>query len=83
MQDLTLERAKAIYRAAVDAQASDGECADWWTKVHAELSEVLAARTVGEAAKVIAWWHHDWSMVGDAAKAAAQRIHAAARYAVH
>lgn len=83
MQDLTLDRAKAIYRAAVDAQASDGEGADWWAKVHAELSQVLAARTAGEAAKVIAWWHHDWSMVGDTATAAAQRIRAAARAVAH
>ena len=68
MQDLTLERAKRIYRAAVDSQASDAEGAAWWSDVHAELGQVLAARSAGEAAKVIDWWHHDWSMVGDTAK---------------
>ena len=83
MQALTLDRAKAIYRQAVDAQASDAEGADWWAKVHAELGQVVTARTTAEAAKVIAWWHHDWSMVGDTAKAAAQRIRAAARAASH
>lgn len=35
MQDLTLERAKAVYRAAVDAQDSDGEGTDWWVNVQA------------------------------------------------
>lgn len=83
MQALTLDRTKTIYRAAVDEKASDAEGEAWWSEVHAELSQVLAARTVGEAARVIAWWHHDWSMVGDTAKAAAQRIRAADRAAVH
>ncbi len=81
MRTLTLDRAKAIYRKAVDAQASDAEGATWWAEIHAELSQVLAARTTSEAAQVIAWWHADWSMVGDTAKAAAQRIRAAARAA--
>jgi hypothetical protein len=79
MRALTLDRAKAIYRTAVDSTASDGEGADWWAEVHAELREVVAARTAAGAATVIAWWHHDWSMVGDTAKAAAQRIRSAAR----
>ena len=83
MRDLTLERAKAIYRTAVDAQASDFEGSDWWAIIHSEVSQVVAARTAGEAAKVIAWWHHDWSMVGDTATAAAQRIRAAARAVAH
>ena len=83
MQALTLDRAKAIYRTAVDAQASDAEGADWWAKVHVEMGQVLAARTATEAAQVIAWWHHDWSMVGDTAKDAAQRIRAAARAVAH
>lgn len=83
MLDLTLEATKTIYRAAVDAQALDIESDAWWAAVHAEVSQVLAARTAGEAAQVIAWWHHDWSIVGDTAKAAAQRIRAAARAAAH
>lgn len=83
MQALTLDRAKAIYRVAVDPKASDAEGAAWWAAVQAELGQVLAARSAGDASRVIAWWHHDWSMVGDTAKAAAQRIRAAARSASH
>ncbi|MDY0748993.1 hypothetical protein SNE35_31130 [Paucibacter sp. R3-3] len=83
MQILTLDRAKAIYRAAVDEKASDAEGEAWWTAVHAELSLVLTARSAGEAAHVISWWHHDWSRVGDTAKAAAQRIRAAAQAEAH
>jgi len=51
--------------------------------VHAELGQVLAARSTAEAAQVIAWWHRDWSMVGDTAEAAARRIRAAARAVTH
>jgi len=83
MHTLNLGRAKRIYRAAVDAQASDAEGEAWWAEVHAELDEVLAARSTAEAAKVISWWHHDWSMVGDTARAAVQRIRATARAAAH
>lgn len=83
MQALPLERAKAIYRTAVDPRALDTEGEDWWSSVHAELNQVIAARTAAEAAQVIAWWHYDWSMVGDTPKAAAQRIRAAARAAAH
>lgn len=83
MQALTLEGAKTIYRAAVDGRASDAEGAEWWAAVHAELDQVLAARSTAEAARVIAWWHHDWTLVGDSAKAAAQRIRAAARAVAH
>lgn len=78
-RSLTLERAKTIYRAAVDSQASDGNGAAWWTEVHTEMAKVLTAPSTTEAAQVIAWWHHDWTTVGDSAKAVAQRIRAAAR----
>ena len=81
MRPLTLEHAKAIYRAAVDGQASDAASTEWWAAVHTELGQVLAARSAAQAALVIAWWHHDWTTVGDTAKAAAQRIRAAARTA--
>lgn len=82
-KSLTLDCAKAIYRAAVDPKASDAEGDAWWGAVHVEMIQVLAARTLPEAAQIIAWWHYDWSMVGDSAKAAAQRIRAAARAAAH
>lgn len=80
---LTLERAKAIYRSAVDGKATDAEGAAWWAEVHSEIVQVLAARSASAAAQIIAWWHDDWSLVGDTAKAAAQRIRAAARAAVN
>lgn len=56
----------------------NGEGRSWWAEVHVEPGQVLAARTVGDAAKVIAWWHNDWAAVGDTAKGPAQRIRAAA-----
>lgn len=81
MPPLTLEQAKTIYRAAVDARASDGEGPAWWNEVHAELDQVLAASTAKDAAKVIDWWHNDWSVVGDTPKAVVRRIRSAARAA--
>lgn len=85
MQALNLDLAKAIYRNAVDTAASDSEGTDWWAEVRAELERVVSARTQAEAAQGIAWWHSDWEWhaVGDSAKAAAQRIRAAARAAAH
>lgn len=78
---LTLDHAKAVYRAAVDPRASDAEGCAWWSAVHEELVQVLAARTTAEAAKVVAWWHSEWEWqaVGDSAKAVVQRIRSAAR----
>ena len=78
-QSLTIERTKAIYRDAVDARASDHEGPTWWAAVQAELQQVLAAPSVAEAAKIIDWWHHDWSAIGDTAREAAGRLRAAAR----
>lgn len=68
---------KAIYRQAIDPNASDGEGDAWWSEVGAEVSDVLAAGSLDEAAAIIAWWHHDWSSVGDTARAAAKRIRSA------
>ncbi|PVX85683.1 hypothetical protein [Paraburkholderia unamae] len=76
---ITLDTAKAIYREAVDSRASDGEGATWWDEVAAEVRDVIAARTVIEAANVIAWWHHDWAVVSDTPRAAAKRMRDAAR----
>lgn len=83
MQELSVERTKSIYRAAVDARASDAEGDAWWAAVHTELRQVLEARTTAEAARFIAWWHSDWEWraVGDTAKATARRIRSAARAA--
>lgn len=79
MTELTLDEAKRAYRAAIDATASDAEGADWWIEVASEVRRVCAATSVNAAATVIEWWHHDWSAVGDSAKAAAQRIRQAAK----
>ncbi|MFC4484232.1 hypothetical protein [Cupriavidus campinensis] len=76
---LNLETAKAIYRQAVDPHADDGEGATWWAEVRAEMAEVVAAPTIRQAAAIIAWWHGDWSMVGDTPSDAAKRIRDAAR----
>ena len=54
-QPLSLDAAKAIYRQAVDLRASDGESAAWWDEVAAEIRDVIAARSVSEAATVIKW----------------------------
>ncbi len=83
MGQLTLESAKAIYRAAIDVRAQDGEGDNWWEAVRVEVGQVLSARTVADAAEVIAWWHHDWTSIGDTPRDAAKRIRLAARTGVH
>jgi hypothetical protein len=77
--NVTLDTAKAIYRRAIDEKARDSEGLDWWAAVTAEVAAVIHADSLAAAAKVIDWWHHDWSQVGDSAKAAAKRIRHAAR----
>ena len=77
--DIPLDTAKAIYRCAIDARASDSEGAAWWEAVVAEVAAVIRAENTAAAATTIAWWHHDWRQVGDTAKAAASRIRRAAR----
>ena len=42
-------------------------------KVHV----IVAAPSGADAAAVIAWWHEDWSAIGDTAKGAARRIRTA------
>jgi len=74
---LSLDQAKAVYRQAVDAGARDTEGEDWWTNVHREMQAVAAAANLADAAAVISWWHHDWTMVGDTARGAARRIRTA------
>ncbi|VVE52849.1 hypothetical protein [Pandoraea terrigena] len=76
---LSLDCAKAIYRTAIDPRASDAESAAWWDEVADEVRDVVAARTIVEAAQVIEWWHHDWTSVSDTAGGAAKRIRLAAR----
>lgn len=80
MAELTLAQAKQVYRTAIDATASDAEGAHWWIEVANEVRQVCAATSVNAAATVIDWWHHDWSVVGDSAKAAAERIRHAAKH---
>jgi hypothetical protein len=74
-----IEHAKAIYREAIDPSASDGESTSWWDEVADEIEQVVRARTDRDAAAVLAWWHHDWSLFSDSPAAAAKRIRHAAR----
>ncbi|MGP8437764.1 hypothetical protein ACT2FY_38735 [Paraburkholderia fungorum] len=76
---ITRDAAKAIYRQAIDARASDAEGASWWAEVIGEVCDVVAARSLTEAAAVIDWWHHDWAAVSDTSRNAARRIRQAAR----
>ncbi|MDF0506620.1 hypothetical protein POK33_38360 [Burkholderia cenocepacia] len=76
---ITLDMAKVIYRAAIDTRASDGESAAWWDEVADEVRDVIAARSLANAAAVIEWWHHDWAAVSDTPRDAARRIREAAR----
>lgn len=78
MASLTLDQAKAVYRQAIDTGARDSEGVEWWTDVHHEVQAVVAAEDLTSAEAIIRWWHHDWSMVGDSARAAARRIRTAA-----
>lgn len=79
MTEMTLDEAKRVYRNAIDSTKTDAEGADWWIEVASEVRRVCAATSLKTAAEVIEWWHHDWSAVGDSAKAAAQRIRQAAK----
>ncbi|CAN7649244.1 hypothetical protein LJR129_005061 [Acidovorax sp. LjRoot129] len=79
MAELSIDQAKQVYRAAIDAKVSDAEGDDWWMAVTKEVRDVCASRSVKAGAAVIEWWHHDWSAVGDTSKAAAQRIRQAAK----
>ncbi|WP_175924547.1 hypothetical protein [Burkholderia latens] len=76
---ISLDEAKAIYRQAIDSRAGDGEGAAWWDEVADEVRDVVAARTIGIAAELIAWWHHDWTSVSDTPRDAATRIRDTAR----
>ncbi len=64
---------RLIYRSAID-ESVESNSVHWWSKVYAELQEVIRANSDEDAAKVIDWWHSDWSLVGDTALQAAQRI---------
>ena len=72
---------KDIYRLAIDAQASDCEGHEWWAAVAKEVEAVIAAPALGEAAKVIAWWHGDWASISDTPTSAARRLRLAAKRA--
>ncbi|WP_082378083.1 hypothetical protein [Caballeronia cordobensis] len=76
---IRIEQAKAIYREAIDPRASDGESPSWWHEIADEIEQVARAMTERDAAAVIAWWHHDWSLYSDSPACAARRIRHAAR----
>ncbi|AZG17268.1 hypothetical protein [Cupriavidus pauculus] len=79
--ELTLEQIKAIYREAIDPLAKDTEGREWWESVSANVTAVVKADSVAEAASFIAWWHSDWewTQIGDSAVQAAERLRLAAR----
>ncbi|HDR8964613.1 TPA: hypothetical protein QDB13_002213 [Burkholderia vietnamiensis] len=76
---ITLDTAKAVYCKAIDPSAGDGEGAAWWDEVADEVRDVVAARTLADAAAMIEWWHRDWTQVSDTSRDAARRIREAAR----
>lgn len=69
-QDQTIE----ICQRAVDPSMCKEQGAQWWADMSAELDAVIAARDTVTAARVIAWWHDDWRMVGQNPKYVAGRI---------
>jgi len=69
-QDQTIQ----IYQSAVDPTMGAEQGAQWWEDVSAELDAVIAAPDCTAGAGIIAWWHHDWSMVGQNPKLVASRI---------
>ncbi len=68
------DQAIRIYQSAVDASMGAEQGAQWWADVSAELDAVIAAPDSMVAAGIIAWWHHDWSMLGQTSKRVAGRI---------
>ncbi|WP_186214937.1 hypothetical protein [Burkholderia gladioli] len=76
---ITVDTAKAVYRKAIDPCAGDSEGEVWWDEVADEVRDVVAARSLVDAAAVIAWWHHDWTEVADTSRDAVRRIRVAAR----
>jgi hypothetical protein len=68
------DQAIQIYQGAVDPTMDAEQGAQWWEDVSAELDAVIAAPDSAAAASIIAWWHHDWSMVGQTPKRVAGRI---------
>ncbi|MGX9730120.1 hypothetical protein ACWYXO_05725 [Janthinobacterium aestuarii] len=69
-QDQTIE----IYQRAVGPSMCEEQGAQWWADMSAELDAVIAARDSATAARVVAWWHDDWRMVGQNRKYVAGRI---------
>lgn len=66
-----------IYQRAVDPTMGAEQCEQceqWWAVVSAELDAVIAAPDSAATAGIIAWWHHDWSMVSQTPKRVAGRI---------
>ncbi|EJY6032795.1 hypothetical protein FA341_14980 [Pseudomonas aeruginosa] len=74
------EQAVQLYRAAIDPLASLEEGKEWWAAVKSELEAVIAAKSVSAGARVIEWWHHDWSSVQDRPADAARRIRFQAKH---
>lgn len=68
------DQAIQIYQGAVDPTMGAEQGAEWWGEVSAELDAVVSAPDTATAAGIIAWWHHDWSTVGQTPQRVAGRI---------
>lgn len=68
------DQAIKIYQSAVDPTMGPEQGTQWWQDVTVELDAVIAATDTDAAAAVIAWWHHDWRVVGQTPKRVARRI---------
>lgn len=80
--EITLEQFKQIYREAIDPTARDGEGAEWWAAVAADVRAVLLAPSLTSAAQCIRWWHSEWEwqLIGDSAREAAGRLRDVAQH---
>ncbi|MES2740767.1 MAG: hypothetical protein V4754_07420 [Pseudomonadota bacterium] len=69
-QDLAVQ----IDQSAVDPTMGAEQGVQWWADVSAELDALIAAPDSTAAAGIIAWWHHDHSMIGQTSNRVAGRI---------
>jgi hypothetical protein len=68
------DQAIQIYQCAVDQTIGAEQGVQWWADVSAEMAAVIAAPDTETASGIIAWWHADWSMVGQTPKCVVERI---------
>ena len=57
---LDLAPVKTVCRQAIDSRAPDAE-EDVWSGVALKVHAVLDASDGAAVARIISWWHNDWS----------------------